>query len=83
MREALVRLLEQKIDPNQLQPLKTMKVERDPDESEFEVSEQTTPIVKQTIVKEDVSNLQDLFTVTDIANSLGMHREEKTISRVL
>lgn len=39
MREALVRLLEQKIDSSLLQPLRSMKVERDPDESESQLSE--------------------------------------------
>lgn len=83
MREALVRLLENKLDAAQLQTLTTMEVAREADESDFDVSEQTTPIIKPTVVKEEVSNLQDLYTVTDIANSLGMHREEKTVSRVL
>ena len=97
MREALVRILEEKLDPNHLAQLKTeSKVAKKPvvqsdDESDVDFGKQQI----QNMVKRETrslgkesepvvfSDMADQFTVTDISNQLGMPHEEKTVSRII
>ena len=77
MRESIIRALEHKIDPKIFKSLET-KAAIDED-SDGEGDHEASNDIKRELTEIDDGKL----TISDIANALGMHKEEKTMSRVL
>jgi hypothetical protein len=77
MREGIIRVLEHKIDPNDMMSL----------DNHFDAANMSSDDEAQSnkgeLTASDAVFEGGKFTISDIAGALGMAKEEKTLSRVL